>query len=373
MKFYRFSFMILILITLGMVCQTNFNIDVNAATYTTYKTSSGGSLYTLYLDLTTTSWRRGETIYFDIGLTVNSFGSGIYDFHEINLWVLFDDGDSYSVSGESEWGSVTYEGGTYESHWSFTPSQATPSLFYLYIGSDFWEDVGWGDPYTDDGWTYMVTIYVSDPPPPSITHPNDKTFSEGVTGNEITWVATHDSPDDYYIYQDGSLVESGYWSSGISIAYTIDYLLKGDYTFTIYVWDDFSQSTSDSVNVHVLDTTSPIIDSPVDLAFEENMTGKFIEWTAYDTYPESYELTRNGDVIESGAWTNLTPLIFTLNSLKPGTYTYCLTVVDESGNSASDCVQVEVIATAKTENTLIFISILALISIFAVSSVSKRK
>ncbi|MBA7542601.1 hypothetical protein ES705_34925 [subsurface metagenome] len=141
---------------------------------------------------------------------------------------------------------INTEGYTYEVEWYFTPSFITPDSFSVYIGSEFWEDVGWGDPFTDDGWTWCVDITINDPEPPLLSNPDDINYEEGVEGNEISWTAEHTNPDYYEIYQNSSECDTGDWESGTPIIYDIDNLAKGDYSFTIIVFDNYGHSSSDS-------------------------------------------------------------------------------------------------------------------------------
>ncbi|MCE7747274.1 MAG: hypothetical protein GPJ51_02685, partial [Candidatus Heimdallarchaeota archaeon] len=114
--------------------------SVSADVYTSDKISSGGSNYTLYLDLSTTSWTRGTLIYFDVGLTVNSFGPGVVDFHGIELWLKFDNGSGYEVTDSSTGGIIDTVGNSFEDSWYLTPSIAMADSFTIYIGSKFLED-----------------------------------------------------------------------------------------------------------------------------------------------------------------------------------------------------------------------------------------
>ena len=49
-------------------------------------TSEGGSKYVHFVDGLDATLYRGYKDSFYQGIRVNSFGSGIYDFHEIELW-----------------------------------------------------------------------------------------------------------------------------------------------------------------------------------------------------------------------------------------------------------------------------------------------
>ncbi len=373
LKKLKFFYVVFIVLSFGILFQTPMFESTYAALYTSNKISSGGSDYTLYLDLDTTSWIREETYYLYEGITVNSFGSGILDFHEINLWMKFDDGNGFEIIDLTPWGTIDTEGEYYEYLWNFTPDEGTPNSFSIYIGSTFYEDVGLGDPFTDDGWTKVADISVSDPAPPSISHPSDIYYEEGETGQEISWTATHATPDDYFIYQDDVEVDTGFWSSGVPITYDVSGLPIGDYEFEIEVWDDYIHWNTDTVYVYVQDLTAPIINSPIDISFEDTVTGKFVEWIASDDYPDNYQLTRNTELVESGTWNVDTQLRFSLDNLEGGTYTYCLTVYDESGLYSTDCVEVTVIGTTKSGNNPILTTIISIVTLLSLASIFRRK
>ena len=73
---------------------------------------------------------------------------------------------------------------------------------------------------------------------PEITSPADVTFSEGTTGNTISWTATDANPDEYRITRNGDLAESRTWISGSPIIYDIDALTSGSYVFVMTVSDE---------------------------------------------------------------------------------------------------------------------------------------
>ncbi len=372
MELLKTKKLLLVLLISIVVFQSPKIVPTYAVTYTTPKISSGGSSYDLYLKLDTTSWTRDSTYYMYIGIKVNSFGSGMYDFHEIVLSILFDDGSGYEIRADSEWGMINTEGYTYEVEWYFTPSFITPDSFSVFIGSEFWEDVGLGDPFTDDGWTWCVDITINDPEPPLLSNPDDINYEEGVEGNEISWTAEHTNPDYYEIYQNSSECDTGVWESGTPIIYDIDNLAKGDYSFTIIVFDNYGHSSSDTVLVHVQDTMPPTINSPPDIVFEESTTGNYIIWSANDTNPYSYELKRDDEVIGAGSWEINTQLNFSLDGLEEGEYNYTITVTDESGLKVSDMVKVSVIGSSKTGSNFLVFSTIFFVALIPLVIVRKR-
>ena len=61
-------------------------------------------------------------------------------------------------------------------------------------------------------------------------------------------------------------------------------------------------------------------------------------------YPGTYQISRNGTVIESGTWnTTSDEIIINVDGLAVGSYLYLITFVDESGNSVIDVVLVTVL------------------------------
>jgi len=234
------------------------------------------------------------------------------------------------------------------------------------------EEAGVTDPSTDDLWTPMVNVTVNNPPPPIITHPEDITFNEGDPDMRISWTATSEDEDYYEIYKNGSFVSIGLWTSPTPIFHPISHLLIGDYEFTIVVYDDFNQSTNDTVIVHVRDLAAPIISSPADITFDISEMGHYVEWTAIDLHPVSFELMRDGIAIDFGPWDENTLLRFSLDNLILGKYNYCLILTDESNNVASDCVIVNVIETTRNGSPSLIISILSIFILISISSLRRK-
>jgi hypothetical protein len=210
--------------------------------------------------------------------------------------------------------------------------------------------------------------------PPTISSPDDITFNEGDIGKKISWTAYSENPFFYEVYQDDVLVELGYWISNYPITHSISHLKVGDYEFVVQVFDDFFESTNDTVLVHVRDFAAPTIyTSPEDKIVELNSTEEYIEWSAIDPYPASFELKRNNIVVDSGAWEGEVRFQFLVDATELGTFTYCLSLTDESNNTASDCVIVEVVETTKTRSGSIIIPIIAIITLLSIARLVKRR
>ncbi|MHA1492723.1 MAG: hypothetical protein ACTSRQ_01775, partial [Candidatus Thorarchaeota archaeon] len=95
---------------------------------------------------------------------------------------------------------------------------------------------------------------------PTIDHPDDVTYMETETGNEITWLPTADAgPWEYVVRENGSIVQSGHWSGG-SITINIDGVNASLTDYQLTVFDRLGYSVSDmvvlTVTAYVAPTTS---------------------------------------------------------------------------------------------------------------------
>jgi len=107
--------------------------------------------------------------------------------------------------------------------------------------------------------------------------------------------------------------------------------------------------TNNGDDIFVL--AAPTIGNPADLSFENGSMGETITWNVTDPDPKNYSVTRDGDDYEEGSWdgSNIT---VSLNHLYeenlthslPVTFVFECTVFNMDNESASDSVNVEVIA-----------------------------
>ena len=273
--------------------------------------------------------------------------------------------ESAEVQNDTDLGGTndTY-GATYYS--SITGPQAEfchplnssdPNDEALQPGSTFLGMLGYGD-----GWWHFGV----DRPPvlspsgafvleePVIDSPPDIIIEQGSTGNSIIWHPRALNHLMYNVTIDDSVVDSGFWDGGdITIDLDVLSLSLGIYDFTCGVNVTYGNSTSNSVNVQVVDTSNPIfIDPPDDITYEEDTTGHYITWTPSDANPAYYNVTLDGGWHSGDLWDG-TSITIGIDGLADGIYTYICGVNDTEGNSASDTVIVTVTSSEVTPPTFI--------------------
>ena len=187
-----------------------------------------------------------------------------------------------------------------------------------------------------------VMIHVFDDITPTISHPpNTEAFEDG-REQVITWEVTDLHPGSFFVEQDGAQVATGTWVSG-EVTANIDDLTIGTYAFTMTVSDLDDNTASDTVLVVVYDDdTTPVIDSPADILYTVGTIGNFITWNASDNYPVSFEIVENNSVVESGSWSGAL-IVFVVDGLEVGNYTFTITVFDGSEHSVGNSVNVHVV------------------------------
>jgi hypothetical protein len=227
---------------------------------------------------------------------------------------------------------------------SYTPSSS------LAIGTYYWRVAG----IDSNGEMGLFSSYRSitillDTTNPVIDHPDDVSYELGQTGNDIIWHPTDTNPVRYVIIYDGIIQVDTGWNGG-SITYNVDGQSVGILTATCYVYDADDNYILDSVTVTVSTPEPPTIDDITDFDYEEGTTGNSITWHPSDSNPYWFNVTRNGAVIDEGAWSG-SDITVDIDGLSYGTYTYICSVYDLHGLSSSDTVILSV-----TDNVLPVVS-----------------
>lgn len=135
-------------------------------------------------------------------------------------------------------------------------------------------------------------------------------------------------------------------------------LALGDIPLEVRAINIYDHYLVGTFTLTVQDTTDPILSTPADIAYQEGATGNWINWSATDLLPSSYQITVNGSLLQAGVWNESDEVIrVSVDGLATGEYTYELTVFDGGGNSASDIVVVTVEALPPSDDGTLLIAL----------------
>jgi hypothetical protein len=218
------------------------------------------------------------------------------------------------------------------------------------------------DTFGRNATSYVNVTVTPDLTDPVISSPDDVIFEFGSKGHKINWSVYDSNPKNYTIvgiihYNDTTYgnvsaftsfvnITQADWSfpnpEGQNIIVSLDGLFLGNYTIIITAFDDFGQSSNDSVNVTIYkDIRAPIIVPSPDLSYEEGYTGYNVTWGTEESNPLSYNLTKNGEVLMNGTWRGENFTIF-VDGLAVGDYSYNLTLVDFFNATSFGVIEVHV-------------------------------
>ncbi len=181
---------------------------------------------------------------------------------------------------------------------------------------------------------------------------------------------------------------SGYDGGGLSgtVGFSVEYLAIVNFNTSTGNGPEIEDFTigatgggifgSDASSFHDLviksaDNTNPTIDSPDDVTYEEDETGNSIPWTATDTNPYMYSITKDGVVVKEGYWESGEGIEINVDGLSVGDYTYVCTVNDTGGNSASD--EVTVTVTEAVSEFSFGFAFIALVTLPLIALIAYRK
>jgi len=197
-----------------------------------------------------------------------------------------------------------------------------------------------------------VFITVTESVAPQFTYiPDDTSFSEGAFEISLMWNFTDENPADYVLYENGTTIDYGPWTSPCSYVYNISAPSYGVYNYTMFVSDTTGLSCTDTLWITIEDTTAPVVNSPDDITIIQGTTGRDLVWTPTDNHPSSFTITRNGTIIMTGTWTSNESLVVDLDGLTTGVFVYTIVLSDQAGNIVTDTVLVHVTEETTTSDT----------------------
>ena len=185
-----------------------------------------------------------------------------------------------------------------------------------------------------------VNITVIDTISPTIDEPEDIVYEHGTTGHNIIWSPYDSNPDSYSVAIGGVVPPTIPWN-GSDIIENIDGLAVGSHEFWCLVVDGGGNNAWDTVIVTIEDNIAPTISDQENFGYEYGTTGYNITWSPYDSNPDYYVITRNGEIIINETW-NGDNISINIDGLSVGNHTFICTVYDGVGHSVLDTVVVTV-------------------------------
>ena len=278
----------------------------------------------------------------NITYEVGSFG------HDIRWNITESNPDFYNISRTSN--EPVSNASTLESgNWSgddiiINVDDLNASRWYLY-------QLFVNDTFGRNSTSYVNVTVLQDTTNPELSSPDDVAFEFGAKGYEILWHAYDSNPKNYTIdciiqYNDTlygnytafhsfTNISQPDWtftdSKGGDISILLNGLYLGNYTFVLTAFDEFDQTSSDSVFVEIYpDIRAPVIDPSDDISYEEGYTGYEVTWDVEENNPLCYNLTLDGTTIMNGTWRgeNIT---VNVDGLDVGTHLYNMTFRDFFG------------------------------------------
>ncbi len=151
---------------------------------------------------------------------------------------------------------------------------------------------------------------------------SDLQFHDGM----LSWLAETSSEDtDVFFYNGISIVQ-------LTDVYNVNRSPK--LHNGMVTWYGVSDSSFE-IFITVPDETPPTIDQPEDVIYEEGTIGHKITWDPFDPNPVSFQITRNGLLIDSDLWAGEI-IEVDVDDLSPGRYSFVCEVIDGPGFSTSD-------------------------------------
>jgi len=154
-------------------------------------------------------------------------------------------------------------------------------------------------------------------------------YEIGSLGNSISWtiIGREVSSGSYEINRNGSYIDSGGWVNGTTVDINVDGLAIGSYNYTLQATGGTADPKEETILVSVTALLQRIeISSVGGLNYILDTTNNSISWTinGINLDSGSYQITRNGNFVDSGNWNNLTTVSINIDGLSLGSYNYTL-------------------------------------------------
>lgn len=177
--------------------------------------------------------------------------------------------------------------------------------------------------------TSTVMVTVQDLSAPVVQGPSSSSIEYGAT-LALEWSATELHPSAYVIYLDEVMKTSQPWD-GDNITYSFLGESLGMHTITLSLFDDSLNSVNSTVDITVIDSTSPEIQG--DAILETSLGVDYsVNWTVEDPFLDHYLIYQNNTLVEDGV--AISTIQYEISSLQRTTLNLTLWVNDTSSTSA---------------------------------------
>ena len=193
-----------------------------------------------------------------------------------------------------------------------------------------------------------VFIKIEDTTFPVLEASSDLHLQVAQTGQSITWRAFDLQADSYFLWHNGSLLETNMWFSGEILNFSLTVTASGIYNYTLQATDGSSNVASSSIFVFVTDQLPPrisVIQS--ELTIEYGSTGNELIWDVFEAEKWNYTLTHNNAIVIESREESNQIITQNIDGLELGKYFNTLSIVDSAQNTASKTVVVNVVDTTK--------------------------
>ena len=190
---------------------------------------------------------------------------------------------------------------------------------------------------------YLIELTILDNDLPNLLNVEaNRTFEYPNTRTTLTWNVFDIRPDFYVLYINSSIYESGNWTNRIYILVDLDI---GTNLIELQVFDTSNNIEKDIFVISIIDSEAPVIyyfepSASVILQVGQNLD---ISILAQDISPDIYTVTVDGKLVISDTWVN--EIVIKLENLSVGTHVIKVMLFDQSHNSASQEMRVDVVLT----------------------------
>ncbi len=182
--------------------------------------------------------------------------------------------------------------------------------------------------------TSMIT-FLEDPVPLITASPDNMTidFYDNIT---LEWMVDDNNPSNYYIYLDGSVIQSGTWNDQLDLFIDASDLIIGNsYNYTIIFYDESNNYDVHTVFIGITgDSIDPVISGENSVALYTHES-KFLSWNISDSSAYEYSLYIDGVMSFSSSSLLEYQLQYLIEEFASGSYNFTVMVVDRYNNTAT--------------------------------------